>query len=597
MNLALFQGILFALTLIVVFFLGKGAPARKVILGALFSFLAHAAVVLTLIFPLHTYWVYSLPSLTARFSLKYLAYYLAVFLVLCLVYLALNGSLKLVRTNTRFRWYDVLIGLGGMIFLGGAAAVFFVSRWFIDYFGSLTGNQLLFLLGNGQGESTADVANQISHYMVIPTVIFVILGLSIAFLRSDLVVRRGESSLTIRALWLRLCALVVTLILLVTSIFHAFAILPLSEVIDSRTQTSTYAQDNYVEPTREKLHFPATKRNLIHIYMESVENSYYDKAHGGYEDRNLMPELMALNEEGVHFSNTQTFGGPHQTSGSEHSIAAMINMWAGIPGGSDPYNFTYPQFTTLGDILHSEGYQTSFMLGADADWGGLRQYYLDHGNFTITDHKVAKERGLIPQDYQQNWGFEDDKLYEFAKDELTRLNCTGEPFYFVLENADTHFPDGYVSPRMTDKPYAEQYANVIHYSQKEVVKFVNWLKQQPFYANTTVVITGDHQSMDKNFFAGWDPNYERTVVNMILNSAEPAPGSDRTTNRDFAPFDMFPTILYSMGVGIDGNRLGMGTNLFSSEKTLVERDGLEKVNLELRRDSDFFVNHTPAYGK
>lgn len=597
MNLALFQGIVFALTLVAVFFVGASTPARKLILGALFSFLSHATVVLVLIFPLHTYWIYSLEHLTARFTLKYLAGYTLIFLALSLLYLALSGALKVVHGNTRFRWFDVLIGFGGLIFLGGAAAVFFVSRWFIEYFGTLTGNQLLFLLGNGQGESTADVAHQITHYMVIPTVIFAIVGLSIVFIRSDVVIRRGERSLTIRGIWLRLISLVLTLILLVVSIFRAFAILPLGEVIDSRTQTSTYAQDNYVEPVADTLHFPATKRNLIHIYMESVENSYYDKAHGGYDSRNLMPELMALNEEGIHFSNNQAFGGPHQVSGSEHSIAAMIQMWAGIPGGSDPYNFTYPQFTTLGDILHAEGYQTSFMVGADADWGGLRQYYVDHGNFNVIDYKVAIERGLIPPTYKQNWGFEDDKLYEFAKDELTRLSASGEPFYFVLENTDTHFPGGYVSKRMTDKPYSQQYANVIHYSQKEVVKFVNWLKQQPFYANTTVVVTGDHKSMDRDFFAGWDPNYERTVVNMILNSAEPSPGPERTTNRDFAPFDMFPTILHSLGVSIEGNRLGMGTNLFSSEKTLVERDGLSYVNIELRRNSDFFATHTPTYNK
>lgn len=192
MNLALYQGLFTVLTLVIVFFAATGTPARKLVIGALFSFLAHATVVLTLIFPLHTYWVYSLPSLTGRFMVKYLAGYLVVFLAVSLFYLALIGVLRLVRTNTRFRWYDILIGLGGMIFLGGAAAVFFVSRWFIDYFGSLTGNQLLFLLGNGQGESTADVANQISHYMVIPTVIFVIVGLSIAFLRGDLVIRRAR---------------------------------------------------------------------------------------------------------------------------------------------------------------------------------------------------------------------------------------------------------------------------------------------------------------------------------------------------------------------------------------------------------------------
>ena len=34
------------------------------------------------------------------------------------------------------------------------------------------------------------------------------------------------------------------------------------------------------------------------------------------------------------------------------------------------------------------------------------------------DYKVVKEKGLIPKDYKVWWGYEDDKLYEFAKEEL-----------------------------------------------------------------------------------------------------------------------------------------------------------------------------------
>ena len=51
---------------------------------------------------------------------------------------------------------------------------------------------------------------------------------------------------------------------------------------------------------------------------------------------------------------------------------------------------------------------------------------------------------------------------------------------------------------------------------------------------------------------------------------------------------MFPTILESMGVKIDGGRLGLGTSLFSNEKTLVERDGLDAVNEGFHGNSHYF---------
>ena len=51
--------------------------------------------------------------------------------------------------------------------------------------------------------------------------------------------------------------------------------------------------------------------------------------------------------------------------------------------------------------------------------------------------------------------------------------------------------------------------------------------------------------------------------------------------------DNFPTTLASLGVEISGNRLGLGTNLFSSEETLIETYGKEQVNTGLKMKSQF----------
>ena len=51
---------------------------------------------------------------------------------------------------------------------------------------------------------------------------------------------------------------------------------------------------------------------------------------------------------------------------------------------------------------------------------------------------------------------------------------------------------------------------------------------------------------------------------------------------------MFPTALAAIGCQIDGNRLGLGTNLFSSLETLAEKYGLEDLNKELAKHSDYY---------
>ena len=52
--------------------------------------------------------------------------------------------------------------------------------------------------------------------------------------------------------------------------------------------------------------------------------------------------------------------------------------------------------------------------------------------------------------------------------------------------------------------------------------------------------------------------------------------------------DMFPTTLASLGATIEGDRLGLGTNLFSGEQTLAEKLTFDQLNDDLSRKSKFF---------
>ena len=51
---------------------------------------------------------------------------------------------------------------------------------------------------------------------------------------------------------------------------------------------------------------------------------------------------------------------------------------------------------------------------------------------------------------------------------------------------------------------------------------------------------------------------------------------------------MLPTMLASIGVEFDGDKVGIGTNLFSDTPTLFERDGTDFVNAELEKRSNFY---------
>lgn len=152
--------------------------------------------------------------------------------------------------------------------------------------------------------------------------------------------------------------------------------------------------------------------------------------------------------------------------------------------------------------------------------------------------------------------------------------------------ADTHFEDGYPCELCDEENDGDnQYGMVLHCSSKQVTEFVSWIQQQDFYENTTIVISGDHLTMDSDFCENIDPDYTRTVYNVIINSPiQP----QQEKNRSFTTMDMFPTTLASLGATIEGDRLGLGTNLFSGEQTLAEKLTFDQLNDDLSQKSKFF---------
>ena len=224
-------------------------------------------------------------------------------------------------------------------------------------------------------------------------------------------------------------------------------------------------------------------------------------------------------------------------------------------------------------------------MGSDADFGGRRQYYTTNGNYKIFDLNYAIEQNKMSSKDSVWWGFEDDKVYEWSKEEILNLAKQDNPFNYIIITADTHFVDGYLSPNAEDK-FDTQYENVHAYSSKSINEFINWVKSQNFYKDTTIVIVGDHLGMQNDFYEERMSNgFTRTIYNVIIN---PAIEVKNNKNRIFTLMDMYPTILASIGVEIEGDRLGLGTNLYSSIPTLTETLGYEYFNNELKKSSNFY---------
>lgn len=359
-------------------------------------------------------------------------------------------------------------------------------------------------------------------------------------------------------------------------------------LINQFRKTTLY--DNYyVDSSKVTLTFPSKKRNLIYIFVESLENTYASKDVGGNQTNNLMPELSSLALENTNFSNSTKLGGAYQVGNTDWTASALVSQTSGLPVNLallskkyDKNETFFPNIATIGTVLEDNGYKNVFMLGSDANFGERKSYFVNHGNYEILDLDGMKDKGLLDKDYHTWWGYEDNKLFEFAKDELKELSSSNQPFNLTLLTADTHFIDGYLESDC-EKKYDNHISNVIACSSNKITDFVNWIKEQDFYDNTTIVISGDHLYMDSYYFDS--DYYTRTVYNVFVNSAIT---SDTTKDRSFSTLDMFPTTLASLGVNIEGDRLGLGTNLFSNKKTIIEEMGLSNFRREILKKSDLY---------
>ncbi|MCR4741339.1 MAG: LTA synthase family protein [Treponema sp.] len=396
---------------------------------------------------------------------------------------------------------------------------------------------------------------------------------------------------------LRIITVIFALFTLVEGVLYVDSKVSVFGYIKHRFSKTSIYEEYYVSPESVKITAPENKKNLIHIYVESLETTY---AHAKMTKEsqnyyNFMPKLQKLAQENVSFWGGDTFGGFNCITGSGWTIASLFAQNTGVPFAFPVGNNmgTHSKFAegicTLGDILEKEGYNQEFLCGSDGNFAGRKTFFEQHGNYTVFDVYTAREKGYIPEDYWVWWGFEDEILYKIAKDEITRLASLEKPFNFSFLTVDTHHVGGYKCS-LCGNEYDENLANVVTCADNQLAEFINWLKNQPFYEDSVIVITGDHPRMD-NILINGIPLDSRLIYNCFIGSNLKEVDIEKLHKRKISILDIFPTTLAAMDFKIEGNKLGLGTNAMSEETNLMDTLGLDLLNDELSKYSEYYFEN------
>ncbi len=484
-------------------------------------------------------------------------------------------------------WIGVLLSiLFGAIFLFSSALTV-LGVWYMDTF-EMDFEELLYTVLSpvgGTGQST--VADILSACLV-PVLL---LGLGY-FGVSVLLWGGGRARHVLRVIGAVLCIVG----LLASCVFAMFAF-RIPEYLEASRGTSELYERYYVDPDTVKItDLDGKPKNLIYIYLESMETTYASKEVGGEQPEiNYIPRLTALAEENISFSDGEGLGGFHSIAGTSWTMGALMGTTSGVPfslavfGGSSHNslgkdgNFVNG-LTALGDILETMGYRQEFLCGSDIRFAGRDTYFTQHGNYEIFDYYSAYNAGYV--DDFVFWGLPDHVLYDIARAELTKLSSEDGPFNFTMLTVDTHHVGGYVC-EVCGSEYETGLENVVSCADAQLGEFIDWCREQDFYEDTVIIVTGDHPRMDSQLVKNSDI-LDRTIYNCYINSES---DPKETRNRVFTSLDLFPTTLAAMGYAIEGERLGLGTNLFSAMPTLAERQGYAWLEDQVSKRSDYYVEH------
>ena len=496
-------------------------------------------------------------------------------------------------------------GVFGPIFLSLlmllALCAFFSACWYVRVYGRIGFDSVLFTLTGGLGGVSKTLVNDYLLGALLPACVCAVVLSLVLFPVGKR--KWCVKHVQIFPLHPNLAAAIAALLSLTLLVHAAFNVELVDYLIYSNQESELYEAE-YKDPDQVKITFPEEKRNLIYIYMESMETSYLSQDLGGGLTYNLIPELTQLAQTHVNFSHNDSVGGFSQVTGASWTIGAMTAHTGGVPlkvpEGITDWQNGYGKdgefldgLTTLNSILEDAGYYQTLMVGSVVGFGGRDTFYENHGVDRIYDLVTARRDGIVAYNYWNDfWGMEDLYLYEYAKQELTQISQQDQPFAFTMLTVDTHHIGGFTCA-LCGSNYEESYENAIACASRQVSEFVAWIMQQDWYEHTTIVITGDHCSMDKGYFSrNIDEDYQRHVYNCFINAAaQPF----RMKNRQFCAMDMFPTTLAAMGCTIEGDRLGLGTNLFSTVPTLMEKLGYTQLCAELSKQSVYYTQN--FYGK
>lgn len=491
--------------------------------------------------------------------------------------------------QSRGRTRQTLKAIGWGLFwvvLSLGAVLFGVSQWIKTTFGAVTIDQLLLHLpGAGGAEATAVEQGYAQSFFVraigVPlAAIGVLAGLWLVARGMRMLRNRQTSQTTTRRRARMVLATVGAVGVAGLGASSLVNTVNLADYVQSITTHATMS--SFYSPPQIDEHNAvtvgaagsqselqtATPKNLITIYLESVDNEFSNADLFG---ANLLQPLEDATAEWARFDALRTYVGGGWT------MAGLVGTQCGVPlrgpgtGENDinsnnigaDFSDYLPGAVCLGDVLSAAGYTNVYLGGANKEFASKDRFLMSHGFDVVKGVQDWEAEGVAVDGERGLWGISDRTLLEEAKLEVTRLYEAGQPFYLSTLTLDFHAPA--FLPDHCTADLDEPLSSVLLCSMSEVAEFIEFLEASGYLESTVVVVMADHPLMIPSGGTYYDELggfglQERVLFNRIWS-----PDGVELLRRDVDQLSMFATMLELLDFELEDGVAGVGVSAVSAQ--------------------------------
>lgn len=304
----------------------------------------------------------------------------------------------------------------------------------------------------------------------------------------------------------------------------------------------------------------------LHVIV-LLEESLGAEFVGTYGDkRGLTPNLDRIARDSLVFTNTYATG-----TRTVRGMEAVTASFPPVPAESIVKRQRNEGMFNWSTVMSRNGYSPTFIYGGYGTFDNMNYYFGNNG------YRVIDRTDMDNPGFSNIWGVSDEDLFRNALRVFDEQHARGERIFSIVMTTSNHKPFTFPAGIEGVKPRGGGREAGIRYADYAIGRFMEGLRQRPYFEDTLVVIVADHGA---RVYGREDiplPSYE--IPFLVYSPKHVAP---RRTDTLTSQIDVAPTVLGLLNISYD--------SVFFGRDVLADSPDRHFALLNHNRDIALFRN-------